>query len=567
MITNTLPVTAGAKKPPLVKWEEFQRRHPTADEQTEWARRYPNANRLLVTGAINGIIVLDVDAGRGGDQSVRGKQVPPTRVVRTPRGGAHYYFTHPGFHVDTRVDILPGVDVRGDGGYVLVPPSTIDGRAYEVILDAPIAPMPDWLLVLVRHHASGRNGHQSLPQTELTRLLRGVPEGQRDATAARLAGRYLRMRLPESEVLELLRAWNMRNRPPLEDAALRKVVTSITKADSRQRTDRAPITFRAASTLTPRAVQFAWDGRFPLGTLTGFVGVPGLGKSTILSELAARLSRGQLPGDLHGQPSTTIFATAEDSQEATVIPRLSAAGADLSRIHLPDRGTLLLPDNINELGAWVSRVGATVVFLDPLTAHLAGSVNSWRDADIRRTLAPLARLAEDASIAIALVVHLNKSDSPEVFARVGGSIGIVAAVRSLLLAVPDPGDPDGATRLLAHVKHNLGPCAPTLRYRLEARTVSLPKGEIRTSGVAWAGEALYVHAEDLLVRRTVEEQTERQEAADWLREALREGPRGSKELFAEAKRLGFSERTVWRAKKTLDVRAKQTGRTWSWVLP
>src|SRR5207249_11464451 len=122
--------------------------------------------------------------------------------------------------------------------------------------------------------------------------------------------------------------------------------------------------------------------------------------------------------------------------------------------------------------------------------------NSHRDQDVRRALAPLARLAEETAAAVIAIVHLNKSEVPHVLGRVCGSVGFVAAARSVLLLGPDPDDPQGPTRVLAHAKSNLSPLAPALRLRIEERHLDdLP---IRTSVLVWCGEAAGVSAGDLL---------------------------------------------------------------------
>lgn len=318
-----------------------------------------------------------------------------------------------------------------------------------------------------------------------------------------------------------------------------------------------------------------WADRTPLGAVTALVGQPGLGKSTQAVEVAACASRGHLPGDLHGKPVAVVIATAEDSPSTTIVPRLIAAGADLTRIHFVQvrrdgiSGTILLPDDIPAIRAKLQEVGARLLIVDPLVAHLPGSVNSWRDQDVRRALAPLARLADDLCAAVVVIVHLNKRDSADVLSRVSGSVGIVAAARSVLLAALDPAYPDGPTRVLAHVKSNLGPLAPTLRYRIEGWSIDGPEGKVQTSSVVWMGEAPDVRASELLASQTPEERGEREEAATWLREALAAGPRPAKEVLREARRNGFSEATLLRAKRGLGVRSVKVGfasGSWCWAL-
>jgi hypothetical protein len=121
--------------------------------------------------------------------------------------------------------------------------------------------------------------------------------------------------------------------------------------------------------------------------------------------------------------------------------------------------------------------------------------------------------------------------------------------------------------VLVHFKHSLSAKAPALRYRIEERTITAHGRPLTTTSVVWLGESNDVHIEDLLTPATAPDQAERLEAADWLRETLRDGPRASKRIFAEAKRAGFSERTVWRAKKALGAVSKRVGRDFSWSLP
>lgn len=218
-----IPIAANSKRP-LVKWQQFQQTPADEATLTTWHQQYPGCNWALITGAVSGVIVLDVDARRGGEASLRGRHLPPTRTTRTPGGGVHYYYQRPSGTVPCVPDILPGCDLKADGGYVLVPPSSIDGRAYEVVLDAPEAPAPAWLTTLLR--AANRGSTAGLRPKAL-QLLGGVGEGQRNETCARLAGRLLAYGMPQSEVIGWMLLWNQRNRPPLPAAEVRLAVRSI----------------------------------------------------------------------------------------------------------------------------------------------------------------------------------------------------------------------------------------------------------------------------------------------------------------------------------------------------
>ncbi|HEY7025168.1 MAG TPA: AAA family ATPase [Candidatus Limnocylindrales bacterium] len=177
-----------------------------------------------------------------------------------------------------------------------------------------------------------------------------------------------------------------------------------------------------------------------------------------------------------------------------------AAGADLTRVSfltirdtVGERG-IALPDDVEELADAIRRAHARIVVIDPVMAHLATGLDSHRDHAIRRALAPLARVADQLDVAMVGVAHLNKGVSTDLFGRVGGSIGLTAAARSVLVmgSDPDAGE-DSRERVVAHGKSNLSAQAPALRLRVESRSVDGPEGPIETAGIAWIGEAPNVH--------------------------------------------------------------------------
>ena len=252
-------------------------------------------------------------------------------------------------------------------------------------------------------------------------------------------------------------------------------------------------------------VNWAWDGRVALGALSLFVGDPGLGKTTAAVEVAARVSKGDLPGDLHGRPVPVLIATAEDA--LTVLrARLEAASADLNKVSFVVMqrdglaGSITLPDDVPELQRRVEQERARLVIIDPIMGHLSGKVDSHRDASLRRALAPLCRMAEATDAAVIGIAHLNKSQVADLIRRVGGSVALSAAARSVLLLTRDPDDDteEGPDRVLAHGKCNLGPQMEPLRLRIEGREVIGPDGPIPTSGIEWLGTAEGVTVTDML---------------------------------------------------------------------
>jgi hypothetical protein len=322
-------------------------------------------------------------------------------------------------------------------------------------------------------------------------------------------------------------------------------------------------------TVTPEHVSWLWPGRLPLGKVSLLDGDPGLGKSTVTLDIAARVSRGwPMPdGTGAGEPAGVVIVSAEDGLADTIVPRLAAAGADLSRIvaleKVPDEEgghPFVIPDDLASLERAIADAGARLVVIDPLMAFLSGGTNSHRDQDVRRALARVHDMAERTGAVVLVVRHLNKTAGGPAVYRGGGSIGIIGAARSGLLVARDP-DHDDA-RVLASTKSNL--CAPpsSLGWHLEDT-------ESGVARVVWDGPS--EHGADALLSLPTsgDERTSREEAKDFLREFLSAGPVGAKETQNAARESGISDATLRRARLDLGVvleRAGFQGRS-MWSLP
>lgn len=332
---------------------------------------------------------------------------------------------------------------------------------------------------------------------------------------------------------------------------------------------------KLASEVQRERVEWLWPLRLPRRAVSLLVGDPGLGKSMLDCLLAARLSR----DGLH-----SIMATAEDSLAAVVRPRLEAAGADLARIDFismiddeAGEDGLRLPDDVAELDAAVEETAASFVAIDPLTAHLPADVNSWHDQSIRLALAPLHAMAERRGCAVTAIVHLNKALTAEPLRRIGGSVGLPAAARSVLLLARDPDDPegeDGTRRVLAQVKTNYGSLAPSLTFAIEPILLPALNGdpEVETARLVEIGEADYRGEALLATRGDPDERSEIDDALAFLRDELGEGRRvAADSVIRKARGAGISERTLRRAKGRLRVRSDKHGfgdeGVWTWSLP
>lgn len=313
--------------------------------------------------------------------------------------------------------------------------------------------------------------------------------------------------------------------------------------------------------------RWLWAGRIPLRAPTLLVGREKTGKSTLTCELAARLSRGGLAGDFEGEPADTLIVSYEDSAGSTTKPRLLAANADVPRVHRlraeyqGSRGLVSLPEDVERIARLVSQYGARLLIVDPFSASLGAGTDSHRDQDMRRAIAPLAQLAEDAELAVLLLAHFNKAQGGDSLSRVLGSRGLTAAVRSVLVFGKAPDAEDGSPdRVLAHAACNLAREAPSLSCRVESRTVEDEGGNIIETSRLMIGEACDLDADALLATRTDDERTDREIAAEWLADKLATGEwlRAS-EIKASAKAEGIAERTLHRARVLLGVEDRREG--------
>lgn len=334
-----------------------------------------------------------------------------------------------------------------------------------------------------------------------------------------------------------------------------------------------------ASEITPRPTRWLWEDRLPLGSFTLNAGREGIGKTTLSYTLGADITKGRLPGACFGHPRTVIVAATEDSWEHTIVPRLMAADADLTRVARVDVTTsdgvdswLQLPRDNSELLRVVRETEAVLIILDPLISRLASKLDTHKDADVRQALEPLVHLADKTGAVVMGIIHVNKGASRDPLNMVMGSRAFTAVARAVLFVAENPEKED--TRVLGQPKNNLGRCdLPTRVFSIENKLVGTTvEGQIFSGKLKWEGET------DRTIREIVEEQSDSstdhsavREAVDWLADYLKQqhGLAESALLKAEGKRAGHSESTLKRARKKLRVRTESAGfprKTW-WLMP
>ncbi len=322
-------------------------------------------------------------------------------------------------------------------------------------------------------------------------------------------------------------------------------------------------------------VEWLWPGYLPSGMLCLLDGDPGVGKSTLTDDLAARASTGRpMPdGSGGGEPAGVVILSAEDDLARTVRPRLEAAGADLARIATVAlrerdggmRAPLITREDLAAVELAVKDTDARFLIVDPLMAYLPDETNTNRDHDVRRALRGLAELAERTGCAVLAVRHLRKGAAENPLYRGGGSIGIIAAARAAFLLARDPEDAE--RRVLAPLKMNVAPEPPARAFRLE-----LGPGHAHPH-VSWEGVSPLDASALLAVPDGTEDRSALQEAKEVLRQILADGPERADVARLLARRAGVSDRTLARARQSLAIVPRHVGRPgesdqhWEWCLP
>lgn len=358
--------------------------------------------------------------------------------------------------------------------------------------------------------------------------------------------------------------------PPPEPPDERTVApVAPTLASGTTEAQMAPLDVTWASEVTPRQVRWLWRGRIPVGEVTLVVGRGGLGKTVAVgADLAAAVTRGDLDGDLDG-PGRVLVASAEDSREHTLVPRLMAADADLDCVGYLD--DLAIPGDVDRLAAAIRQHSARAVVIDPLNAYLGFDIDSHKDKDLRVALGPVAATAHATGCAVVAIGHVNKLRSGDAYALVSGSIAYYNGPRSVLVIAPDPeadeGDQDA--RVLVHGKSNLSKPAAPMRFRMATRWVETADGPSESPAVEWGDEAADLSHADALAGLDADERSAVEDAAEWLRDRLGKGAEPAKTVKAEARRAGHAPRTLQRAAKRLGVQSRRQGfgEPATWELP
>lgn len=300
-----------------------------------------------------------------------------------------------------------------------------------------------------------------------------------------------------------------------------------------------------------KEVEWLWYPYIPYGKITILQSDPGTGKTTLMLQLAAWLSKGEaLPlAEKESTPINIIYQTAEDGLEDTIKPRLLKSGADCSKILVIDESEGELSMNDERIEEAINKTGAKLVILDPIQAYVGSNVDLNRANEIRPVLKQLGVVAEKYNCAIVLIGHMNKSSNSKSTYRGLGSIDFQATARSVLIVGRLKDKP--SIRIIGHDKSSLAQEGKPMAF------------EIDEQGFRWIGE-YDISMEDILSGTGTESKMKL--AENFLKDILKDGEKLQADVLSKSNLMGISKRVLDEAKKSIGVISTKKGKAWYWEL-
>lgn len=336
------------------------------------------------------------------------------------------------------------------------------------------------------------------------------------------------------------------------------------------------VNLKCASEIEPEAIEWIWQGWLAKGKLHIFAGQAGTGKTTIAIAIAATITTGgRFPDGSQCVKGSVLIWSGEDSPADTLVPRLMAAGADLTKVFFVgdtfDQNELRSFDPATDMQALMQKASSipdlALMIIDPIVNAVAG--DSHKNTEVRRALQPVVDFAEKLKCALLGITHFSKGgQGKEPLERVTGSLAFGALAR-IVLATAKIDDGDKSKRIVCRAKSNIGLDHGGFEYDLQETEV---KTGIFTSYALW-GDAIEGTARELLAEPDNRYQGEDghsalADAKEFLCELLSHSELSQHQIKQEAKEAGHSWRTVERAKKALCVKSSKSklDQRWYWKL-
>lgn len=427
------------KKPLLLSWESYQKKAASVEQVERWWQQWPKANVGLVMGAASGLVAIDLDGPHAMDLLRQAHiTLPDTASVQTSRG-YHLVYKHPGYAVSNKVKILSGgesgVDVRGDGGYIVAPPSIHgSGAVYRWVVPVEsMGPLPDGIAALLSRQAKREEVEGDGSWFDTAWL--GVGDGQRNDTAAKLAGWWLHhTKGSEKAAYHAMTAWAERCSPPMALHELKTTIRSVARLEAAKQSHEQVKTFHrhkiiegpewanliAASRphigIPVNMPGFDQIGGLHEGHLVLLAGRPGAGKSTYACQLSAEacffnhhLPTWIVSTEMSLQEWGSWMATYSNNRWGPntlphPIPETLLQWWRMSPIAITDSGTISIQD-IRSMA--IARPGTKLIIVDHGT-RIVSSRRESRTLEVGEVARGLKSLAKDLKCTVLALVQLNR---------------------------------------------------------------------------------------------------------------------------------------------------------------
>lgn len=628
------PCTPGTKIP-LAGSKGFHEATTDLDQVDKWWTEYPHANIAFTPHSMGwGIVDLDGEAGLEAWSQLEwktGEDIPDTKVVRTPRGGEHWYYAG---ELPTTT-WAPGrkrclgahIDTRGRGSYVLLPPSRTADGAYRLIEDRELAPVPAWITAKLARaveakKASGAPLDREHNIARVRRLLKRYVEKGHVAVKGEggdnliyaLACEVLDHGLSPEKALEVLGepgGWNAACRPPWSEGELWVKVQNAARYQQNEPGSKAQLSGKEVFGTLPvlknaiwarigdgdikkiqrEPIKWLWRDYIPLGMYTVLAGDGDTGKSAMLIDFCARVTSASMWPDGRGRAprGRVILFNIEDNKRLILKARLEAAGVDLDLIRVYSR-TWTYEDGTEDpidftqkehrdiLEAMIAADDAALVVIDPIVSYMHG-VNLNDENEVRAVLDPLSEIAGKRNCAIIGNMHHGKGhkNAGNVNASILHSVAMVNVPRSVLqVASTDEELETRHVRVFEQTKYNVSEYQPPLQYIIEV--VDMQTGKVIPHGTIVEDPSTrikYLGRATTSIRELRSERPNKpgpddevcREAERFYQEYLAKGPQPSSKIRDAARAEGHSNRTLARARVKLAIRHYREGDIWMTALP
>lgn len=454
---SVLPVKPEEKRPYMTNWLQYTKTRATKQTVNNWFSNLSGAGIGVVTGKVSNMVVLDVESDCPYPIEDLLKKYPTQMYSRTGSGGYHLFYQYPTnvSRVANRVGIFERVDLRADGGFIVLPPTVHpSGNRYTWIKRGVPGAFPVALLDL-------RSQPKVQDEGWITEALRGVSEGGRNDTCARLAGYFFKKGINYDIVESLLLEWNERNDPPMPVHEVRTTIKSIERSHTNVKTQFTSLEFEDDSATQKEeeakqestfdvmrmtdyvkgyggaGVSWLVDDWLPDKSITFLVSPPESYKTWLLLDLAVSVSSGApfLGSYRVNNVGPTLIIQQEDSHTgltdrlALIVEQKLGMAANIDGDEwqvpsMPDLPIYVHPsrklrfDNkkvIEELEKQIEVLRPKVIMIDPLYSTTASADNYM--ADLANQMMVLKTWRDKYGCSFVIAHHSKKNLDPDSTAR------------------------------------------------------------------------------------------------------------------------------------------------------